>query len=78
MNQVRHILIIISLILLTSPLFGDTNKGKILFGWETSSSVHLRKFGDKDTQPQYEGDVESGKPNGLGIKIYPNGSKYTV
>ena len=76
MNQVRHILIIISLILLTSPLFGDSNKGEILFGWETSSGVQLRKFGDKDTQPQYKGDVESGKPNDLGIMIYPNGSKY--
>ena len=76
MNQVRHILIIISLIFLNSPLIGDSNKGGILFGWETSYVVQLRKFGDKDTQPQYKGDVESGKPNGLGIMIYPNGSKY--
>ena len=76
MNQVRHILIIISLILLTSPLFGDSNKGEMLFGWKTSSGVQLRKFGDKDIQPQYKGDDKSGKLNGLGIMIYPNGSKY--
>ena len=76
MNQVRHILIIISLILLTSPLFGDSNKGEILFGWETSSGVQLREYWDKDTQPQYKVDVESGEPNGLGIMIYSNGSKY--
>ena len=48
----------------------------MLFEWETSSGVQLRKFGDKDIQPQYKGDVKSGKPNGLGIMIYPNGSKY--
>ena len=72
----RHILIIISLILLTSPLFGDSHDGGILYGWETSSGVQLRKFGDKDTQQQYKGDIENGKPNGLGIMIYPDGSKY--
>ena len=48
----------------------------MLFGWETSSGVQFRKFGDKDIQPQYKGDVKSGKPNGLGIMIYPNVSKY--
>ena len=72
----RHILITISLILLTSPLFGDSHDGEILYGWETSSGVQLRKFGDKYTQPQYKGDIENGKPNGLGIMIYPDGSKY--
>ena len=36
----------------------------------------MRKFGDKDKQPQYKGDVESGKPIGLGKIIYPNGSMY--
>ncbi len=72
----RHILIIISIILLTSPLFGDSHDGEILYGWETSSGVQLRKFGDKGTQPQYKGDIENGKPNGLGIMSYPDGSKY--
>ena len=72
----RHILITISLILLTFPLFGDSHDGETLYGWETSSGVLLRKFGDKDTQPQYKGDIENGKPNGLGIMIYPDGSKY--
>ena len=41
----RQILIIISLLLFTSPLFGDSHKGKILYGWETSSGVQLREFG---------------------------------
>ena len=77
MNQVRHLIIIfISLILFNSPLFGSSHKVKIVYGWETSSGVQLREFGDKDIHPQYKGDIENGKPNGLGIMTYPDGSKY--
>jgi len=72
----RHILIIISLLLFTSPLFGDSHNGKILYGWETSSGIQLREFGDKDIHPQYKGDVENRKPNGLGIMTFPDGRKY--
>ena len=72
----RHVLIIISLLLFTSPLFGDSHNGKILYGWETSSGIQLREFGDKDIHPQYKGDVESRKPNGLGIMTFPDGRKY--
>jgi len=72
----RHILIIISLLLFTSPLIGDSHNGKILYGWETSSGIQLREFGDKDIHPQYKGDVESRKPNGLGIMTFPDGRKY--
>ena len=72
----RRILIITSILLLTSPLFGDSHNGEILYGWETSSGVQLREFGDKDIHPQYKGDVENGKPNGLGIMTYPDGRIY--
>ncbi|MDG1859991.1 MAG: cytoplasmic protein [SAR324 cluster bacterium] len=72
----RNILIIISLLLFTHPLFGDSHAGKILYGWDTSSGVQLREFGDKDIHPQYKGDVENRKPNGLGIMIFPDGRKY--
>ena len=72
----RHILIIISLLLFTSPLFGDSHNGKILYGWETSSGIQLREFGDKDIHPQYKGDVENRKPNGLGIMTFTDGRKY--
>ena len=72
----RHILIIISLLLFTSPLFGDSHKGETLYGWETSSGIQLRDFGDKDIHPQYKGDAENGKPNGLGIMTFPDGRKY--
>ena len=72
----RHLFIIASIIFLTSPLFGNSHKGEILYGWETSSGVQLRKFGDKDIHPQYKGDVENSKPNGLGIMTFPDGRKY--
>ena len=33
-------------------------------------------FGEKDTNPKYQGQVKNGKPNGLGYLIYPDGGKY--
>ena len=53
----RYILIIASVILLASPLFGNSHKVENLFGWHTSSGVQLRKFGDNDTHPVYNGAV---------------------
>jgi len=72
----RHLFIIASIIFLTSPLFGNSHKGETLYGWETSSGVQLREFGDKDIHPQYKGDTENRKPNGLGIMTFPDGRKY--
>ena len=72
----RHLFIIASIIFLTSPLFGNSHKGETLYGWETSSGIQLRDFGDKDIHPQYKGDTENRKPNGLGIMTFPDGRKY--
>ena len=33
----KHILIILSILSLSSPLFGDKHKGEILYKWKTSS-----------------------------------------
>ena len=33
----KHILIIISILLLSSPVIGDNHKGETLYRWETSS-----------------------------------------
>ena len=33
-------------------------------------------FGEKDTQPKYQGQVKNGRPNGLSVIFDPNGSKY--
>ena len=32
--------------------------------------------GDSGNEGKYEGEIENWKPNGLGIMIYPSGSKY--
>jgi hypothetical protein len=74
---VKHSLIIlISLLLLSSPVIGNSHKGETLYEWETSSGIVWKGFGEKDTNPVYKGDVENGVPNGLGFIIYPDGSKY--
>ena len=72
----RHILILLSILLLSSPVIGDNHKGETLYGWETSSGWVWKGFGDKETHFVYKGEVENGVPNGLGILISPMGGKY--
>ena len=72
----KHLLIIFSILLLSSPLFGDNHKGGTLYLWKISSGVQWYRFGNKLTRPQYKGEVENGKPNGLGVLIYPYGGTY--
>ncbi len=73
----KHLLILLSLLLLSPPLIGDNHKGETLYLWETSSGWVWKGFGEKETHPKYEGDVENGKPNGIGFLTSPNGGKYT-
>ena len=72
----KHLLILICLILFSSPVIGDNHKGKTLYLWKTESGEVWKGFGDKETHPKYKGNVENGVPNGLGYLIYPNGSRY--
>ena len=72
----KQILIILLLVFLSSPLFGDNHKGEILYKWETSAGELWMGFGDKDTHPNYNGQVEKGEPSGLGVIYYPNGNMY--
>ena len=72
----KHLLILLSILLLSSPVIGDNHKGDTLYFWETSSGLVWKGFGDKDIHPKYKGDVVSSKPNGLGILTYPWGTKY--
>ena len=73
------LLILISLLLLSSPVIGNSHKGETLYGWGECCKVEdyvWKGFGDKDTHPKYKGEVENGVPNGLGFLIYPDGSRY--
>ena len=71
----KHLLIIIlSILLLSSPVIGDNHKGETLYGWGEHPEIVW--IPDKETHPKYEGDVENGVPNGLGVLISTNGWKY--
>ena len=72
----HSLLILISFLLLSSPVIGNNHKGETLYMWETSSGKVWKGFGEKDTNPVYKGDVKDGKPDGLGFLIYPDGRKY--
>jgi len=73
----KHLLIIlISFLLLSSPVIGDNHKGETLYGWGEYPDYVWKGFGDKETHPKYTGEVENGVPNGLGFLIDPDGIKY--
>ena len=72
----KHLFILLSILLISPQLFGNSKKGQTLFFWQTSSNLSWKEFGDKKFHPKYQGDVESNKPNGLGILTYPWGAKY--
>ena len=73
----KHLLIILlSILLLSSPVIGNSHKGETLYGWGEYPDWEWVEFGDIDTQPKYQGQVKDGKPNGLGVLISTNGWKY--
>jgi len=73
----KHLLILlISILLLSSPVIGDNHKGETLYRWGECCDYKWMGFGDKETHSKYKGDVENGVPNGLGILIDPDGIKY--
>ena len=85
----KHLLIILSIFLLSYPVFGDSHKGETLylwkttfwfiptgFEWKTSSGIQWREIGDKDFHAKYKGDIVIGRPHGVGTLVYPDGNKY--
>ena len=72
----KHLLILISFLLLSSPVIGNNHKGETLYLWKTSSGEVWKGFGDKNIHHVYKGNVVNGVPNGVGILTSPNGSKY--
>ena len=72
----KHLLIIISILLLSSPVIGqETN---VLYQYKSSSGLVWKTFGNEKLQPKYEGQVENGIPNGQGIFTSSDGSKYSL
>ena len=79
----RHLLIIISILLLSSFLTSCEKKEKILYGWKTSSGWEWKTIGDKNNNPQYKGEVKREYiifgdyiREGVGILTYSDGDKY--
>ena len=48
----------------------------VLYLWKISNKEVWKKFGDEELHQKYNGEIKYGKPNGLGIKIYLDGSRY--
>ena len=72
----KILLIITSIILISNPVIGNKQKGETLYVLGDYPDWKWVEFGDKRTQPKYQGQVKDGKPNGLGVLISTNGWKY--
>ena len=72
----KHLLIILSLLLLSSPLFGQSQETNVLYRWKTSSGFQWKTFGNGEVKPKYVGEISNGEPDGNGILTYSNGDKY--
>jgi len=74
---VKHSLIIlISLLLLTSPVIGQETG--VLYLYETSNGIKWKTFGNEKLQPKYEGEIKNGEMDGLGFMTYLYGEKSVV
>ena len=72
----KHLIFIISILLLASNVIGKENKGKTLYVIGEYPDRKWEESGDKKTQSTYQGQVKDGEPNGLGVLISTNGWKY--
>ena len=73
----HFLILLISYILLSSPVTGGDQKWETLYKWGDSFSGYVWKgSGRKENLPTYKGDVKNGVPNGLGFLIYPDSRKY--
>ena len=70
----KHLLILLSILLLSSPVIGQETG--VLYKYETSSGLVWKSVGSEKLKPKYEGQVENGKPNGQGTYTSPDGEKY--
>ena len=73
----KHLLIILSLLLLSSPVIGKETG--VLYLYESSSGFVLKSFGDGKVQPKYEGEIKNGDMwfffHGLGVITFPYDGK---
>jgi len=72
----KHLIIIISILLFSNTVIGNKKKGETLYVLGEYPHWEWVEIGDKKSQPEYQGKVKNGKPNGLGVLISTNGWKY--
>ena len=63
----KHLLILLSFLLLSSPLFSQSKETGVLFQYKTSSGFVWKTFGKGEFQPKYKGEISNGTPEGLGV-----------
>jgi len=63
----KHLLILISILLLSSPIFGNNHKAETLYQWGKFPNYKWVGFGDKEEHCVYKGQVKNGKPHGVGF-----------
>ena len=72
----KYLIIIIPILLFSTPVIGNKQKGETLYVLGEYPHWEWVEIGDKKSQPEYQGKVKNGKPNGLGVLISTNGWKY--
>ena len=71
----KHLLILISILLFSSPVIGQETG--VLFLRLENGKVVYSMDGDDDNDPKYVGELKDGKPNGQGTLTNPStGAKY--
>ena len=65
----RQIVIILSFLLLSFPLFGQ-EKG-VLYQYKTTFGFIWKTFGKGEVQPKFKGEISNGTPDGFGVLSYP-------
>ena len=54
----KHLLVILSIILLSSTVIGQETG--VLYQYETSTGIKWKTFGDGKVQPKYKGEIKYG------------------
>ena len=72
----KHLLIILLILLLPSPLFGQSKETSVLYKWKSGSRWVWKSFGVDGIHTKYMGEIKNGKPDGRGIKLKPYAGKY--
>ncbi len=66
----------VTILFFTFSVFAQSVETGILYLWELSSGKVWKNFGDEKTQHVYKGEIKNQKPHGLGIMLFPDGTKY--